>query len=89
MMTTSNISGGIQDIEEKIVPPTLITVSGKGPITIKGNVVIQMKSVDTSDSKVILDSPAGEGKPIVLCGCGASSNKPFCDNSHKQSTFWD
>ena len=88
MMTTSNTLGGIQDIEEDIVPPTLITVSGKGPINIKGNVVFQMKSVDTSDSTVILDSPAGEGKPIVLCGCGASSNKPFCDNSHKQSTFW-
>ncbi len=33
----------------------------------------------------------GQGIPtrVALCRCGASSNKPFCDNSHKTSGFKD
>jgi CDGSH-type Zn-finger protein len=28
-----------------------------------------------------------DGKPIVLCRCGKSQNKPFCDKSHADSGF--
>ena len=28
-----------------------------------------------------------EGESIVLCRCGQSRTKPFCDASHKQSGF--
>ena len=31
------------------------------------------------------DVPAGE--PIVLCRCGHSRTKPFCDASHKAAGF--
>lgn len=30
-----------------------------------------------------------EGKAIFLCRCGQSSNKPFCDGTHKTIPFVD
>ncbi len=58
---------------------TRITVADKGPYLIKGKFVF----VNT-DGKEELK----EGN-IALCRCGASSNKPFCDGSHKQSNVFD
>ena len=28
-----------------------------------------------------------DGKPIVLCRCGASKTKPFCDSTHSEIGF--
>jgi len=28
-----------------------------------------------------------EGESIVLCRCGSSRNKPFCDKSHREAGF--
>jgi len=30
---------------------------------------------------------AVEGEVILLCRCGQSSHKPFCDSTHKQVNF--
>ena len=46
--------------------------------------------VDADDASIV-DAEGGEfalsGRPLALCRCGASNNKPFCDGSHRQIEF--
>ncbi|GMR16725.1 MAG: hypothetical protein BMS9Abin31_1096 [Gammaproteobacteria bacterium] len=46
-----------------------------GPLICKGDTDITLLD---ADAKVIL-----KDKEFALCRCGLSSNKPFCDGSHK------
>lgn len=52
---------------------TIIEVIDSGPLKITGNIVLK----DFKRDKAI---PMGE---VLLCRCGKSSDKPFCDGSHK------
>ena len=53
---------------------TLIT---DGPMYLRGDI-----SIKNPEGKII-----GKVKRAAFCRCGASSNKPFCDNSHLKSDF--
>jgi len=48
-----------------------------GPLYLRGSLVIK----DT------LGNLLYEGTRVALCRCGASKNKPFCDNSHQEIDF--
>jgi CDGSH-type Zn-finger protein len=52
----------------------LIEVIEAGPLKITGNFIIK-------DLKKGNETSPGE---IWLCRCGKSSNKPYCDESHKK-----
>ncbi len=54
---------------------TRITVSNKGPYLVKGRFLFVDK-----DGKEEMK----EGN-VALCRCGASSNKPFCDGTHRST----
>ena len=56
-----------------------ITFIDNGPCKVEGGVTLR----DT-DGELL---EAGEGKPFFLCRCGGSSNKPFCDGTHKDNGF--
>ena len=56
-----------------------IKVRANGPYKITGPVTI----VDADD--VPFELPPGTS--IVLCRCGHSSTKPFCDSTHKKIGF--
>lgn len=47
-----------------------------GPLICKGDVEITLQD---ADEDVIL-----KAKEFALCRCGLSSNKPFCDGTHKK-----
>jgi CDGSH-type Zn-finger protein len=49
-----------------------------GPLEVSGSVQLL-----DADGKPV---PAGDD-PVYLCRCGRSSNKPFCDGSHKKAGF--
>jgi CDGSH-type Zn-finger protein len=59
---------------------TTIQCAPDGPLLVRG--------------PTMLASPDGAqswptGKATVLCRCGASANKPFCDGSHRAAGFSD
>lgn len=55
----------------------VIEVTSNGPLTIRGDAII--KHGDGSEQTC--------GPKTSLCRCGHSSNKPFCDGSHKRVEF--
>jgi CDGSH-type Zn-finger protein len=57
-----------------------ITVSANGSLKVEGEIDL----VDGEGNAL----PTREGKPIFLCRCGQSENKPFCDGRHKVAK-WD
>ncbi|MCB0181854.1 MAG: CDGSH iron-sulfur domain-containing protein [Anaerolineae bacterium] len=54
-----------------------ITVAKNGPLLLEGQV--EIFNADGTSSCT--------GSKGDLCRCGGSSNKPFCDNTHKRIGF--
>ena len=66
-------------LEEPLPESNVITVADDGPLHVRGAIEITVP-----DGSVVLRDTR-----LSLCRCGASSNKPFCDNSHIESGFAD
>jgi len=67
--------------------PTTITPKPNGPLVVAGPVRIV-----TPDGATIPVPPRKDGRPaevVVLCRCGGSATKPFCDGTHKRIGFSD
>ena len=56
---------------------TLFKVNEGGPLEITGNF-----RVVNAAGKIIENK-----EPVFLCRCGRSSNKPYCDGTHKRNGF--
>lgn len=71
--------------EGKTVPPeapddpTTVEVRPNGPLFLRGR--LQLQAPGGRDVR--------EEYRVALCRCGASENKPFCDNSHRLVGFRD
>ncbi len=57
-----------------------IKVRRNGPYKVTGPVRI----VDADGNEYELPD---DGKPVVLCRCGGSTTKPFCDGTHSKIGF--
>jgi CDGSH-type Zn-finger protein len=67
--------------------PVIITPKPNGPLIVQGPVRIV-----TPDGREISPPPRKDGRVaevVVLCRCGGSATKPFCDGSHKRIGFGD
>jgi CDGSH-type Zn-finger protein len=68
-----------------------ITVTPDGPYEVAGDLPIAPKRVVTSEAGEPLTWARGDDlphdSPTLLCRCGQSSNKPFCDNTHLEIDF--
>jgi CDGSH-type Zn-finger protein len=56
-----------------------IKARANGPYRVDGPVRV----IDAEGKEFVLP----EGEAIVLCRCGHSANKPFCDKSHQRHGF--
>ncbi|MDQ1250240.1 MAG: hypothetical protein QG597_4619, partial [Actinomycetota bacterium] len=65
--------------EESAAEAVSITVEADGPLFVDGLV-----RVVAADGSVIKETDR-----TWLCRCGHSSNKPFCDGSHRRNGFTD
>jgi CDGSH-type Zn-finger protein len=57
-----------------------IKVRSNGPYKVTGPVRV----VDADGNEFELPD---DGRPIVLCRCGGSTTKPFCDGTHSKIGF--
>ena len=55
---------------------TIVTVTENGPNILRGNIRIFRG-----------DEEIAHVEKVALCRCGHSSNKPFCDGTHKTIGF--
>jgi uncharacterized Fe-S cluster protein YjdI len=64
---------------EEIQSNISVDVSKNGPILIKGPITIKYSGSEEVNTS----------RTIALCRCGKSSNKPYCDGTHKKVGFED
>src|SRR5690348_604224 len=81
----------VADMAPPPTPPsattTRITPKANGPLVVEGPVKIV-----TPDGRELTVPPKKDGRPaevVVLCRCGGSATKPFCDGTHKRNGFSD
>jgi CDGSH iron-sulfur domain-containing protein 3 len=60
--------------------PVEIKVRANGPYKVTGPITL----IDADGNEFELPD---DGKPIVLCRCGGSKTKPFCDSTHSELGF--
>lgn len=67
----------MDDMDEAIQDKLLIKLMKNGPVLLEGTYTLESPEIGEFTSS----------KGIALCRCGGSSNKPFCDGTHKKIGF--
>ena len=67
----------MDEIDEKNQDKLLIKLMKNGPVLLEGTYTLESAKIGEVTSS----------KGIALCRCGGSSNKPFCDGTHKEIGF--
>lgn len=56
-------------------PVNTITLQADGPLYVRGDLSLELNGETQTETR------------LALCRCGQSQNKPYCDNTHKESGF--
>jgi CDGSH-type Zn-finger protein len=68
-----------------------IVVTKNGPYLVSGQVPIVLESIGVNEDGGSWEWIRGRSFPtrdvVALCRCGGSSNKPFCDGTHRKNGF--
>ena len=67
----------IEMVNPSVDVETIVEVSANGPLLVYGNIKIK----DAQGNETI------KNKVTALCRCGQSSNKPYCDGTHRKVGF--
>lgn len=70
---TSNMEEADEENQDKLI----IKLMKNGPVLLEGTYTLESSEIGEFTSS----------KGIALCRCGGSSNKPFCDGTHKKIGF--
>ena len=69
----------LEDVETSESSHTHVQLMPNGPLVIDGDI-----KMSHGEGSVLL-----KNKKTAFCRCGASSNKPFCDGTHRKVDFTD
>lgn len=76
--------------EEAVPVQNSIIPTPDGPLYIRGDVTLELTAVDPgSNTPEAGTSETIDETRLALCRCGASQNKPYCDNAHRTIGFED
>ncbi len=69
-------------MDEAPTAPLRLKVMDDGALQLRGD-LSQIRVVDGEGNAIDF----GERRTVLLCRCGQSQNKPFCDSSHERTGF--
>lgn len=69
-------------MEDAPAAPLRLKVMDDGALQLRGD-LSQVRVVDGEGNAFDF----GERRTVLLCRCGQSQNKPFCDSSHERTGF--
>jgi CDGSH-type Zn-finger protein len=68
-----------------------ITIRRDGPYVVSGSVPLAKQAIIADENGACVAWREGEGQPVkpvsVLCRCGGSETKPYCDGTHVEIGF--
>jgi uncharacterized Fe-S cluster protein YjdI len=68
---------GHDDENKEISAESIVEVSPNGPLLVYGNIIVKDKDGNETH----------KNKVTAFCRCGESSNKPYCDGTHRKIEF--
>ena len=69
-------------MDDLTAPPLRLKVMDDGALQLRGD-LSQVRVVDGDGQPFSF----GERRTVLLCRCGQSQNKPFCDSTHLRTGF--